>query len=368
MHPDQPDAAARGARARLLLRGSFAAWGLLVAGGFGGAHAASSPTACGRATAKAALDRGEPGAAARPHSRCSATTPPPAGPTRPLARDFARDLLESVEPYGILITAGDNDTFPLWYAQEVEGIRPDVTLANLSLMNTRWHLRQLRRRPTPEFDPSTSVALWGSDTSAAPAGGKSVQRWTHPTEPVFGFTEAQLDSLPEYMQVPEGRGAAGGQRADPLRRRLPHAAGPRRRRHHPAEPRQAADLLLLERRWVSRPDAGPEPVPGDAGDGPEAHDRPGHHHQRFTGGQPGAWPDGLSAHRATSCGTSITGRRSRARGRADGSIRRRRRSCSSMRCSIADWRRRCAPRGTSRRPRTADSIAQAIRINLQPIH
>ena len=63
-----------------------------------------------------------------------------------LARDFAHDILESVEPYGILITAGDNDTFPLWYAQEVEGIRRDVTLANLSLMNTRWHLRQLQRR------------------------------------------------------------------------------------------------------------------------------------------------------------------------------------------------------------------------------
>ncbi|MDX2056827.1 MAG: DUF2723 domain-containing protein, partial [Gemmatimonadales bacterium] len=59
------------------------------------------------------------------------------------ARDFARDLLESVEPYGILITAGDNDTFPLWYAQEVEGIRPDVTIANMSLMNTEWHLKQL---------------------------------------------------------------------------------------------------------------------------------------------------------------------------------------------------------------------------------
>ncbi len=70
-----------------------------------------------------------------------------------MARDFAYDMLQSVEPYGILITAGDNDTFPLWYAQEVEGIRPDVTLANLSLMNTEWHLRQLARRKTPRLRP-----------------------------------------------------------------------------------------------------------------------------------------------------------------------------------------------------------------------
>jgi hypothetical protein len=114
-----------------------------------------------------------------------------------LARDFAVDMLQSIEPYGILITAGDNDTFPLWYAQEVERVRQDVTLANLSLMNTRWHLRQLRRRETPVFEPARAIELWRMTPS---------DHWQRPTEPVFSLGLPELDSLPEVMQVPEKGG------------------------------------------------------------------------------------------------------------------------------------------------------------------
>jgi hypothetical protein len=104
-------------------------------------------------------------------------------------QEWARDYLNSLEPYAIVITNGDNDTFPLWYAQEVEGVRRDVTVAVTTYLDTDWFVRQMIRRPIETYDAAKGPAIYRN------------QEWKKPSGPPLKMTFAEADAVPEYIQI-----------------------------------------------------------------------------------------------------------------------------------------------------------------------
>lgn len=119
------------------------------------------------------------------------------------ARSWAWNLLMSVEPYGVLFTNGDNDTFPLWYLQEVEGVRRDVTVIVAQYLYTSWYPKQLQeltvpgaQRPfLPEQD-GDGILTAGRDPSV-------------PSGPILRLSPEQMDQvqatrLAQDLTVPIG--------------------------------------------------------------------------------------------------------------------------------------------------------------------
>jgi hypothetical protein len=123
-------------------------------------------------------------------------------------RDLAKDYLESCAPNALLFTQGDNDTYPLWYAQEVEGIRTDVRVINLSLIGVDWYIEQLKYR----WNNSPPVKISFRDDQIE-GSNRDVTRYS-PAQNIPDNVSVDLKKVMKFIASDDAANKVAGQNGD----------------------------------------------------------------------------------------------------------------------------------------------------------